>query len=79
MQAWADDESSATALTVSLDEGREGYVEPIRLLPQCLACHGEQIAPDVAARLHELYPDDQATGFAVGDLRGVFWIEYPAP
>jgi hypothetical protein len=54
-----------------------GYVEPIGIKPLCLACHGEALAPDVAARIGELYPKDRATGFTEGDLRGVFWVEYP--
>ncbi|MCB1326377.1 MAG: DUF3365 domain-containing protein [Spirochaetales bacterium] len=40
----------------------------------CLQCHGqaEQIAPETRDRLRELYPDDRAVGYAVGDLRGAF-------
>lgn len=63
--------------SVDLDDGRRGYVEPILLQPMCLTCHGSTLAPDVAARIEALYPDDQATGFEVGDLRGVFWVELP--
>jgi hypothetical protein len=63
---------------VELSDTRLGYVEPIFLQPVCLTCHGETLAPDVASRIEELYPDDQATGFAVGDFRGLFWVEYPA-
>lgn len=40
----------------------------------CLACHGSNIGADVQARLLELYPTDQATGFKAGDLRGAFSI-----
>ncbi len=61
-----------------LEDGRRGYVEPIMTLPVCLACHGETLAPDVASKIAAEYPDDQATGFNVGDLRGVFWVEFPA-
>jgi hypothetical protein len=28
-----------------------------------------------ASRINESYPDDQALGFAAGDLRGWFWVE----
>jgi hypothetical protein len=28
--------------------------------------------------LAEKYPGDQATGYAVGDLRGLAWVELPA-
>ena len=60
-----------------LDEGRAGYVEPILLQPLCVACHGEAIEPGLATRIAELYPQDRAVGFRVGELRGVFWVEFP--
>ncbi|WP_298576966.1 DUF3365 domain-containing protein [uncultured Luteimonas sp.] len=46
--------------------------------PGCLACHGSHLAPDVQAALAARYPDDAATGFSVGDLRGALWVEVPA-
>jgi len=50
---------------------------PIRTGPICLSCHGPEdgIAADVMKALNEQYPDDQATGFEEGDLRGWFWVE----
>lgn len=63
---------------VSLGGSHAGYVEPITMQPVCTTCHGDGLAPDVAAKLAEHYPEDRATGFAVGDLRGVFWVEFPA-
>ena len=38
----------------------------------CLSCHGENIKDDVKAQLEKLYPEDQATGFKEGELRGAF-------
>lgn len=46
--------------------------------PLCLACHGAHIAPEVRAAIDRHYPDDHATGFEVGDLRGALWVEVPA-
>lgn len=40
----------------------------------CLACHGTDIKPDVKAAIQESYPNDQATGFKAGDLRGAFSV-----
>ncbi|GKY88746.1 Tll0287-like domain-containing protein [Sinisalibacter aestuarii] len=41
----------------------------------CLNCHGgDEVKPDVVARLAELYPDDMARGFALGQMRGVFTL-----
>ena len=67
-----------TPRAVSLPDKRIGYVEPIVLQPLCTACHGDNLAADVAQRINELYPEDEAVGFQPGDLRGVFWVEYPA-
>ncbi|MCC7139053.1 MAG: DUF3365 domain-containing protein [Planctomycetes bacterium] len=61
-------------------DGRLGALLPIRLLRACLACHGPQdaLAAGVADTLAKHYPDDRATGFAEGDLRGWFWVEVPS-
>jgi len=63
--------------SVALPKGRSGYVEPIVVKPLCLTCHGEALAPQVTERLRALYPEDRATGYREGDLRGVFWVELP--
>lgn len=49
------------------------YVNPILVQPGCLVCHGAEVSipPEVRAYLRERYPDDLATGFAAGDLRGI--------
>ncbi|MDH5570649.1 MAG: DUF3365 domain-containing protein [Gammaproteobacteria bacterium] len=43
----------------------------------CLKCHGDKIAPEVKAKLQVLYPDDKATNFKLGDIRGAFTITQP--
>ena len=43
----------------------------------CLACHGENIDSITRTRLEKLYPDDQAAGYKVGDIRGAFSITQP--
>lgn len=64
---------------VRLDGGRVGYAEPIILQDMCTMCHGKNIAPDLHERLRATYPNDAATGYAVGDVRGAFWVELDAP
>ena len=64
-------------VSVSLAEGRAGYVEPILMQPLCLTCHGDVQDPALVERIEADYPQDRATGFEAGELRGVFWIEYP--
>jgi hypothetical protein len=60
---------------VLIDANTVGYVEPIFVQPLCVTCHGANLAPDLRAKIEELYPSDQATGYAPGDLRGIFWAE----
>jgi hypothetical protein len=41
----------------------------------CTKCHGSELAEPVAAKIDELYPEDKARGFKVGDLRGAFTLK----
>lgn len=58
---------------------RVGVASPIVAIEMCLQCHGsdEQLKTEVKNVLAEQYPEDQARGFAAGDLRGWFWAELP--
>jgi hypothetical protein len=38
----------------------------------CLNCHGTDLTPEVSQVLADLYPEDRATGFREGDIRGAF-------
>ncbi len=40
----------------------------------CLTCHGEKLADPVQAKLNELYPDDKATGYSLGQVRGAIVV-----
>ncbi len=54
------------------------FFKPILLMPQCLGCHGNpetEILPETKELLMTYYPDDLATGFKVGDLRGMWKIK----
>ena len=64
---------------VPLPNGGLGAVLPIRLRAECLLCHGpqDQILPEIREALAAHYPEDQATGFDVDELRGWFWISVP--
>ncbi len=55
------------------------YLKAIPTAPLCLNCHGADLSDDVAAKLADLYPDDQARGFALGDLRGAFSVKLDLP
>ena len=38
--------------------------------PVCLVCHGENRSDAINATLHQYYPDDIATGYSLGQVRG---------
>lgn len=54
-------------------------LKPLAVEAPCLVCHGpaDQIPADVRDKLAAAYPDDAATGYAVGDLRGAIWAQVP--
>ena len=70
--------SQETFRTASLPGGLLGHVEPIRIQALCVTCHGSVLPEELTARLAELYPADQARGYAEGDFRGLFWAIVPA-
>ena len=53
------------------------YMKPLTVAPLCITCHGpkENIPSGVQAILKEKYPEDQATGYLVGDLRGAISVK----
>ena len=53
------------------------YMKAIPTAGLCLTCHGHKIDPKVSIKLKQLYPNDQARGFKVGDIRGAFTITQP--
>jgi len=50
------------------------YMKAIPAGEVCLTCHGAAIDPALAAKIAAYYPEDRATGFALGELRGAFTI-----
>lgn len=60
---------------IETDEGTVfRYMKAIPTGGLCVACHGQELAPEIGDILGRLYPEDQARGFEVGDLRGAFTI-----
>jgi hypothetical protein len=53
------------------------YAKAIRIKPVCLNCHGAEtdIRASVKKVLAKHYPNDVATGYKVGDLRGAFSVK----
>ena len=63
-----------------VEEGGKRYFRYMKAIPLggvCANCHGMVLRPEVTTKLDELYPEDKARGFQVGDLRGAFTIKQP--
>jgi hypothetical protein len=63
------------------EDGRETlrYLKPLVASSTCLTCHGDRAAipPAVQAVLAREYPDDRATGYSAGDVRGAVSVRVP--
>lgn len=63
-------------IIVKLKNGKSGLLKPIHTMPLCLNCHGENISAELHEVIKQKYPNDKATGYKVGEIRGFFWAEY---
>jgi hypothetical protein len=57
------------------------YMRALPVIELCTGCHGtaERISPAVKERLAELYPNDKATGYTLGQIRGAMTISKAVP
>ena len=57
------------------------YAKAIAVQPQCLSCHGmaQDIPASLAQKIRIEYPQDQATGYSAGQLRGAVVVTRPIP
>jgi hypothetical protein len=53
------------------------YMKAIPTGDVCLSCHGTTIAEPLVKKITSIYPDDKATGFNKGDIRGAFTVITP--
>lgn len=53
------------------------YMQALPVKPLCLTCHGTEhtIPTSVRARLEQEYPNDRATGYYAGEIRGAVTIK----
>lgn len=79
VEAAAGAKAAAERLRVFDLGDRVGVLRPIGTAEACTACHGaaDDVHRSIGATLAAAYPQDRATGFAAGDLRGWMWAEVP--
>lgn len=72
------EDGKPTAVTWTSD-GKTHWLRAIPMKEQpCATCHGTNVSPAIKARNAALYPQDKATGFKPGDMRGAIAISWPA-
>lgn len=62
----------------AIEDGRFRYMQAQGTEGLCLACHGENLSPAVQQALDSHYPDDRATGYQLGEVRGAISLTGPA-
>lgn len=63
-------EMPTTINTSAVRNGQFRYMQAQGVEGVCLLCHGENLGDDVRAVLEDYYPDDRATGYRLGQVRG---------
>ena len=71
--------SDQTEILETTASGMTRYMKAIPTGAVCLACHGEELAPEIKESLDTAYPHDRARGYSLGEIRGAFSITWPAP
>jgi len=62
-----------------VENGRNSFYYPIATNSMCLQCHGipnKTIQPEVLSTIKDLYPNDEATGYDINEVRGMWAIEF---
>jgi len=66
----------------TVEEGGKKVFRYMKAIPMaaepCMACHGPELKPEIAAAITERYPQDKAVGFTPGKLRGAFTVRVTA-
>ncbi len=80
MQQWQKDLAEGKEIGLVMKKVGDKYygMMPVKIpSPLWLGCHGtpDTIDAEAAKKIRELYPEDKATGFSVGDLRGALSVE----
>jgi len=63
-------EKAATLNYSAMDGKRYRYMQAQVVEPLCLVCHGKGLSESVQDTLGQYYPDDWATGYSLGEIRG---------
>jgi hypothetical protein len=71
-------ENTKSAVLTKVADGTYKFYQPLRInKPVCLKCHGTvETMPEIARKtIHQFYPQDNATNYQFGDLRGAIVVK----
>ncbi|MBJ7266728.1 DUF3365 domain-containing protein [Idiomarina abyssalis] len=71
---WKKSKGKPPSVTYTDSSEHEVWMKAIVMQPQCAACHGASVAPELKKAISERYPNDEATGFEIGEIRGAFVV-----
>jgi hypothetical protein len=75
----ASKRAPAPVLVTNTNHAVSVYVPIVIPNALCLMCHGQpgtEVSVELQSTLRKLYPEDRATGFALGDLRGAWRVDF---
>lgn len=75
-QPWVEAREPGPATLIHNEDQQLAELAPIHMAGLCTNCHGAraELDEDLLAALDAAYPEDQATGFEEGELRGWFVV-----
>ncbi|NND07338.1 MAG: DUF3365 domain-containing protein, partial [Saprospiraceae bacterium] len=82
LETYDVDNQNALTLKPLISESNDhiSYFKPIKIgIPACLKCHGmpeADIDVSTLAKINELYPEDKAIGYKMGELRGAWKVTF---
>lgn len=65
-------ESAKVMMKAEIIQNEFRFMKAQGTAPLCLTCHGSELSAETKAALKEYYPDDKATGYSLGQIRGAF-------
>ena len=71
-QRQANGESADRLAHAEIVEGRFRFMKAQVVEGVCLGCHGTDLKPATEAALEQKYPQDEARGYSLGQIRGAF-------
>lgn len=72
-------EMGSAISTAAVVGGEYRFMQAQPAMPLCLTCHGQNISQEVQSVLATYYPNDTATGYTEGQIRGAISLRATIP